>query len=98
MRGLRCDQGGVVHLTRLMALELAPAKVTVNAVSLGPITTDSMLSAHTPESREWLTSRVPARRMGGPADVTRIVGVLAAPHSGFITGQVWAVDGGASIA
>jgi NAD(P)-dependent dehydrogenase (short-subunit alcohol dehydrogenase family) len=81
-----------------MALEMARANVTVNAVSLGPILTDRMMSAHTPESRKWLVSQVPARRMGDPAAVARIVGVLASPQSDYITGQVWAVDGGASIA
>jgi 3-oxoacyl-[acyl-carrier protein] reductase len=92
------SKDGLVHLTRVMALEMAPANVTVNAVSLGPILTDKMRTAHTPESRRWLISQVPARRMGEPAAVARIVGVLTSPESDFITGQVWAVDGGASIA
>jgi NAD(P)-dependent dehydrogenase (short-subunit alcohol dehydrogenase family) len=92
------SKAALVHLTRVMALEMARANVTVNAVSLGPILTDRMMSAHTPESRKWLVSQVPARRMGDPAAVARIVGVLASPESDYITGQVWAVDGGASIA
>jgi len=92
------SKAALVHLTRIMALELARANVTVNAVSLGPILTDAMRWAHTPTSRQWLVDQVPAGRMGEPAAVARIVGVLAAPGSDFVTGQVWAVDGGASIA
>lgn len=92
------SKAALVHLTRVMALEMARANVTVNAVSLGPILTDRMMSAHTPESRKWLVSQVPAGRMGDPAAVARIVGVLASPDSDYVTGQVWAVDGGASIA
>lgn len=92
------SKAALAHLTRVMALELAEARVTVNAVSLGPILTDAMMTGHTPDSRRWLVARVPAGRMGDPTSVARIVGVLASPASDFITGQVWAVDGGASIA
>lgn len=99
----RCAAYGVskaalVQLTRVMALELAPRNVTVNAVSLGPIRTGAMDTIHTPTTRRWLVAQVPAGRMGEPAAVARIVGVLADPGSDYVTGQVWAVDGGASIA
>ena len=86
--GLRLDRG----LTQILAAELAP-EVRVNAVLPGPVATD-MLDAAT-QSR--LAQRVPAGRLGTPADIADAVVFLLSEHASFITGAELVVDGGQSL-
>jgi NAD(P)-dependent dehydrogenase (short-subunit alcohol dehydrogenase family) len=88
-------KGGLITLTKIMAVELAAAGVRVNAVAPGPIDTPQALEFHTSQIREEWTSRVPLRRYGTPAEVARPIAFLADDEeSGYMTGQVLAVDGG----
>lgn len=90
------SKGGLISLTRVLALELARYNVTVNAVAPGLI--DTPLTQGLPEeARERLLSMQPGRRMGVPADIAAAVSFLASAEAGFITGQVLHVDGGRSI-
>lgn len=90
------SKGGLVSLTRVLALELARHNVTVNAVAPGLI--DTPLTQGLPEeARERLLAMQPGRRMGVPADIASAVAFLASDEAGFITGQVLHVDGGRSI-
>lgn len=90
------SKGGLVSLTRVLALELARHNVTVNAVAPGLI--DTPLTQGLPEeARERLLAMQPGRRMGVPADIAAAVAFLASEEAGFITGQVLHVDGGRSI-
>lgn len=88
-------KGGVVNLTRTIALDAAQYNVNVNAVAPGVIST-SMI-------RDWLEDEdlrkefeeaTPWPRLGNPDDVANVCTFLAAPESEFITGSILTVDGG----
>jgi pteridine reductase len=84
------SKAGVIALTRALAKELAP-HVRVNAVAPGIILVPGEETrAHPPETR------IPLQRYGLPADLAGAVLFLASAQ--YITGQVLAVDGGASTA
>ena len=88
------SKGGVITLTRVMAVELARHNITVNAISPGPVETPMVAELHTTEDRAvWLRS-VPARRYGTPAEVAAAAVFLASDEAGYVTGHVLNVDGG----
>jgi NAD(P)-dependent dehydrogenase (short-subunit alcohol dehydrogenase family) len=90
------SKGGLVSLTRVLALELARYDVTVNAVAPGLI--DTPLTRNLPvETYEKLVAAQPGKKAGNPDDIAHAVAFLASDESGFITGQVLHVDGGKSI-
>jgi 3-oxoacyl-[acyl-carrier protein] reductase len=79
---------------RSLARELGPRGIRVNAVAPGFLATD--LSASLPaEDRDRIVRRTPLGRLGTPADVVGAIDFLTSARAGFITGQVFAVDGGA---
>jgi len=89
------SKAGVVALTRAMALELAPHRIRVNAVSPGIVDVpDGPPLA--PAYREAMTAMVPVGRMGTPEDVAAVVLMLADPAADYLTGQDIRVDGGLS--
>jgi len=88
-------------LCRYFAVALARRGITVNAISPGP-TEDSVLNSLPKEAmdatRAWHESGwTPAGRLGTPADIGNAVALLCSEESSWITGQVIAVDGGASL-
>jgi acetoacetyl-CoA reductase len=86
-------KSGLFGLTMSLALETATKGITVNAVTPGYITTD--MTAAVPENvMEKLVARIPVGRLGEPGEVARVVEFLADPESGYITGQVYPVNGG----
>jgi NAD(P)-dependent dehydrogenase (short-subunit alcohol dehydrogenase family) len=89
------SKGGLRMLTRVMALELAPHKINVNAVAPGivdtPLTRGSLAD---PDRRRALLAHVPWGRVGQPEDVAHAVLFLASPEADFITGATLLVDGG----
>ncbi len=88
------SKGGVITLTRVMAVELAQHNITVNSIAPGPIETPMASAMHTAADRAaWLGS-VPAQRYGTPAEVAAAVGLLASDEASYITGHVLNVDGG----
>lgn len=88
-------KGGVITLTQVMAVELAPHGIRVNAVAPGPIETPLVKLMHTAEARAGWMKTVPQRRYAGPEEVAgTIVHLLDDAKSGFVTGQTLAVDGG----
>lgn len=91
-------KGGVVNLTRSLALELGPHGITVNAVGPSLVETDMTRERlrTVPGFREEETSRSALGRLGTPEDVAAAVIFLASGGAGFITGQTLLVDGGAS--
>jgi len=93
------SKGGIVTLTKVMAVELAPFGVRVNAIAPGPIETPMVSEMHTAEIRAaWLTT-VPQRRYGTPKEVaSAAVFLLNERESSFVTGHTLTVDGGFSIA
>lgn len=88
-------KGGLLQLTRTLALEWARHGVTVNALAPGFIETDMTagLRQH-PALREALLARVPLGRFGLPEDVAAAALFLVSDAAAYITGTVLTVDGG----
>ena len=94
--GYQASKGGVVQLTRSLAVEWAASGVRVNAVAPGHIATEMVRRQWEtePELREFFLSRTPMNRLGTPEDVAGPVVFLAGDASAMVTGQIIAVDGG----
>lgn len=88
-------KAGLVNLTRLLAIEWAPHKITVNAVA--PTFIETELTAVTlsdPELKADILSRIPLGHLGVPDDVAAAVVFLASDEARMITGHTLLVDGG----
>ncbi|KPP88392.1 MAG: Dehydrogenase [Rhodobacteraceae bacterium HLUCCO07] len=92
-------KAGMVGMARTWALELAPHGITVNVVAPGPIRTDNFwgIIPKGSEREEELAGRIPVQRLGTVGDVSNAFLFFCAPESGFVTGQVLYVCGGASV-
>lgn len=89
------SKGGLVALTRSLALEFGPANIRVNCVSPGGgVNTPLMWSRMTPEQVAERTARSPLRRLGQPEDVAHCIGFLLSDLSSWMTGQNLNVNGG----
>ena len=86
------SKGGVIGLTRALAIELGPYGICVNAVAPGY--TDTEASRTISDVNKYDTSRTPLKRLETPEDLVGIVCFLASDESDFITGQTILVDGG----
>jgi len=87
------SKGAVNAFTRALAVELAPRRITVNAVAPGVIETD-MSQAIRDRAGEEVKSRILLRRFGTPIDVAYAIWFLASRYADYITGEVLHVDGG----
>jgi 3-oxoacyl-[acyl-carrier protein] reductase len=86
-------KAGLIGLTKATARELAHWQILVNAVAPGLIETD-MAAAIPPSARETLLAQVPLGRIGTAREVAEVVGFLAGAGAGYVTGQVFHVNGG----
>jgi NAD(P)-dependent dehydrogenase (short-subunit alcohol dehydrogenase family) len=94
-------KGGIIALTKSMAVELGSSDILVNAVAPGFMRTplsiiDGVDETETPEFLEWYVEKrkVPLQRTGYPEDVAGTVVFLASKYCRYMTGQVLVVDGG----
>jgi 3-oxoacyl-[acyl-carrier protein] reductase len=90
-------KGGLIALTKAIAMEIASRNVTVNAVAPGFIETP-MTDVLPDKVKEELKTRIPLGRMGSGRDVAAAVVFLASDEAGYITGHVLDVNGGMYLA
>jgi acetoacetyl-CoA reductase len=76
-----------------LAQETARKGITVNSVAPGYISTE-MVAAVPKEAMDKVITRIPVGRLGEPGEVARVVEFLADPDGGYITGQIYSVNGG----
>jgi len=86
------SKGGIIGLTRALAVELGPHNICINCVAPG--FTDTEASRGLADVTKYDTSKTPLRRLERPEDLTGAALFLASPESDFITGQTLLVDGG----
>ena len=87
------SKGAINAFTRALAVELAPRRITVNAVAPGVIETD-MSQAIRDRAGEEVKSHILLRRFGTPIEVAYAIWFLASRYADYITGEVLHVDGG----
>ena len=83
-------KGGLIAATKALAKEVARKNITVNAVAPGFIKTDMVEGL----DEASLKKTIPANRFGQPEEVAALVGFLASPEAGYITGNVISINGG----
>ena len=89
------SKGGLVGMTRALALDLAP-EIRVNAVAPGLVATEMTMKIPE-EVRERLTQAVPLGRMAEPAEIAELVAFLLSEKSSYVTGGVHVIGGGRSL-
>jgi 3-oxoacyl-[acyl-carrier protein] reductase len=87
------SKAGMIGMTKSVAKELASRNILANAIAPGFIETE-MTAAMTADARAAIEGQIPLARLGKGSDVASLVAFLASDHAGYITGQVFVVDGG----
>ncbi len=91
------SKSGVVGITRALALQVAADGINVNAIAPGPVVTPLFEKNYTTEQMNSLLSTIPFKRKGTPTDIANLLLFLSSDESGWITGEVIAINGGAFI-
>lgn len=89
------SKGAIQSLTKSLGVELAPDRITVNAVAPGWVLTDMVTDALTDEEILKVEKGIPRGRMARPEDIARPVAFLASDGAVHITGEILNVNGGA---
>lgn len=87
------SKGGINALTQSMAKEMASFAIRVNAVAPGFTDTDMLKQMDARAKREYI-QHIPLQRVGRPEEIAATVAFLVGEQSSYITGQIFAVDGG----
>ncbi len=89
-------KGAVVAFTRVLAAELGPRGIRVNAVSPASVPTPGAMGLNSPEEYARRAVRIPLRRNGTEEDNTRAIAFLLSEDASFVHGEIFNVDGGVS--
>jgi len=91
-------KGGIIGLTKTLALELGPHNVTVNAIAPGFIKTPRIAEASwghdSPEAEKAFVASLPLKRAGKPDDIAGVVAMLCSDAGGYVSGATLDVNGG----
>jgi len=91
-------KGGIIGLTKTLALELGPHGVTVNAIAPGFIKTERIAQAlwghDSPAAEAAFIASLPLRRSGKPEDIAGVVAMLCSDAGGYVSGATIDVNGG----
>jgi NAD(P)-dependent dehydrogenase (short-subunit alcohol dehydrogenase family) len=88
------SKSGIEGLTRIMAFELAPLGIRVNAVAPGTIATELLAGMLTEEARHERERRIPMGRLGTPDEVAAVIAFLVSEEARYMTGSIISIDGG----
>jgi len=86
-------KSGLFGLTKSLALETAKKGITVNCVTPGFVNTE-MVAAMPAQALERVLAQIPVGRLAEPDEIARVVEFLADPASGYITGEIYGINGG----
>jgi NAD(P)-dependent dehydrogenase (short-subunit alcohol dehydrogenase family) len=87
-------KGGVLGLTKVLAVELGPHNITVNALAPGATDTPLNQEAYTPQVRKTYNERIPLGHIAAPEEIADALLFLASDASRYVSGVQLAVDGG----
>jgi 3-oxoacyl-[acyl-carrier protein] reductase len=87
-------KAGINGLTQQLATELGGSGIRINAIAPGPTDTEATRTVTPPEIVKQMIERLPIKRMGTPADLVGMCLFLLSDEAGWITGQIFNVDGG----
>ncbi|MBS4219133.1 glucose 1-dehydrogenase [Bacillus sp. FJAT-49711] len=89
------SKGGLIQLTKVMALEWAEYNITANAICPGPFATElNQVVINNPEANQFFLDHLPIKRWGKPDELAGLIIYLASEASSFMTGSSIAIDGG----
>jgi NAD(P)-dependent dehydrogenase (short-subunit alcohol dehydrogenase family) len=89
------SKGGLIQLTKVMALEWAQHNITVNAVCPGPFATElNRVVMENKEANQYFLDHLPVKRWGNPEELPGLILYLASDLSSFMTGSALTIDGG----
>ena len=87
-------KAGVEAMTHILAKELGPRRITVNAVAPGPVDTELFTDGKSAAQIEAITRLIPLGRLGQPDDIAGLVAFLVGPDSQWVNGQIIRANGG----
>ena len=90
------SKGGVIALTKSLAVQFGPKRIRANAIAPGPVETPLLTSwlLANPEAKQRRLDRIPMGRFGRPEDIVQMALYLASDESAWVNGSVLVVDGG----